>query len=156
MKKLLIALDYSNPSEAVAAKGFELAKTMNADVTLVHVLSDVTYYSSLNYSPITGFDSFSTMDIVQSSTRQELMEAAEKFLDHFKSKYSSQINVDTAVGEGDFADEILRIAKEKNADIIVMGTHGRKGIDKIFMGSVAEKVLHQSAIPVFIIPIRKS
>lgn len=156
MKKIVIALDYSSPSEAVAAKGFELATALNAEVTLVHILSDIAYYSSLNYSPITGFDSFNTLEIVQSNTLQELMDAAQKFLDHFKSKYGSHIKVDTAVGEGDFADEILRIAKEKNTDIIVMGTHGRKGIDKIFMGSVAETVLHKTAIPVFIIPIRNT
>lgn len=156
MNHLLIALDYSNPTEEVAAKGFQLAKAMNASVTLVHVLSDITYYSSLNYSPITGFDSFSTMGMVQSSTRKELMEAAGKFLDHFKGKYSEAANVDTEIGEGDFAEEIIRIAKEKKSDIIVMGTHGRKGFDKIFMGSVAEKVLQKTDVPVFIIPIRKS
>ncbi len=156
MKRLLIALDYSESAEVVASKGFELAATMNAEVTLLHVLSDITYYSSLNYSPITGFDTFSTMDIVQNNSREELEDAAEKFLEFFKEKYSGNTPIDTEIGEGDFADEILKKAKDCNADIIVLGTHGRKGIEKIFMGSVAEKVLHKSVIPVYIIPIKKS
>lgn len=156
MKRLLIALDYSESAEVVASKGFELAATMNAEVTLLHVLSDITYYSSLNYSPITGFDTFSTMDIVQNNSMEELEDAAEKFLEFFKEKYSGNTPIDTEIGEGDFADEILKKAKDCNADIIVLGTHGRKGIEKIFMGSVAEKVLHKSVIPVYIIPIKKS
>ncbi len=156
MKKILIALDYSEAAELVAGKGFELAAAMNAEVTLLHVLSDITYYSSLNYSPITGFDTFSTMDIVQNNSRGELMDASEKFLEFFKEKYSGNLRVDTMIGEGDFADEILKSAAEKNADIIVLGTHGRKGIEKIFMGSVAEKVLRKSTFPLFIIPIKHS
>lgn len=156
MKNLLIALDYSGAAESVASRGFELAASMNAGVTLLHVLSDITYYSSLNYSPITGFDTFSSMDIVQNNSREDLVDAAEKFLDFFKEKYSGATEVETLIGEGDFADEILKKAAEKQSDIIVLGTHGRKGIEKILMGSVAEKVLHKSVVPLFIIPIKKS
>lgn len=156
MKNLLIALDYSGAAELVAMKGFELAASMNVGVTLLHVLSDITYYSSLNYSPITGFDTFSSMDIVQNNSREDLTNAAEKFLDFFREKYSGGTEVETFIAEGDFADEILKKAAEKKSDIIVLGTHGRKGIEKILMGSVAEKVLHKSVVPVFIIPIKKS
>lgn len=156
MKNLLIALDYSGAAELVAQKGFELAETMHVNVTLLHVLSDITYYSSLNYSPITGFDTFSTMDIVQNNSREDLTNAAEKFLNFFREKYSGKAAVETIIGEGDFADEILKKAADRKSDIIVMGTHGRKGFEKILMGSVAEKVLHKSVVPVFIIPIKKS
>lgn len=153
MKKILIALDYSEATLLIAEKGNELAKAFGAEVILIHVLSDPTYYNSLNYSPIMGFDSFSNLDIVQSSTIEDVRNAAQDFLNRFKKKMALP-EAETVLSEGDFADEILKTASEKNADIIVMGTHSRTGIDKIFMGSVAEKVLRKSEVPVFIIPIR--
>mgnify|MGYP001412464843 CR=1 FL=1 len=154
MKKVLIALDYSDATPVVVKKGVELAQALNADITLIHVLSDATYYSSLNYSPIFGFDSFSSLDIVQTNTVDSLREAAQEFLNRIKADIHAE-NADTIIGEGDFADEILKAATAMKADIIIMGTHSRKGIDKILMGSVAQKVLHKSEIPVLIIPIRK-
>ena len=58
--------------------------------------------------------------------------------------------------EGDYAENILKTAKEIKADIIVMGTHSRKGLDKVLLGSIAEKVLHHANIPLFIIPVNLS
>ena len=62
--------------------------------------------------------------------------------------------IHTVVKDGDFGNSILDTAKEMNVDVIVMGTHSRRGLDKILMGSVAEKVLHHSHIPLFIIPVK--
>lgn len=61
MKKVLIALDYNPSAEKVAETGHRLAKSMDAEVVLLHVVSDFKYYASLNYSPIMGFDSFSNV-----------------------------------------------------------------------------------------------
>jgi nucleotide-binding universal stress UspA family protein len=49
MKKILIALDYNPTAERIAKTGYEMAKSMNAEVTLLHVIADYTYYSSLDY-----------------------------------------------------------------------------------------------------------
>ncbi|MFA6949836.1 MAG: universal stress protein [Lentimicrobiaceae bacterium] len=58
MKNVLIALDYDPTAQQVAEKGYELAKSMGARVTLVHVLSNEIYYYSRAYSPIMGFEGF--------------------------------------------------------------------------------------------------
>ena len=58
MKKVLIALDFDPVAQKIAESGYALAKSMNAKVVLLHVVSDAAYYSSLNYSPMMGFDSF--------------------------------------------------------------------------------------------------
>ena len=63
MKKILIALDYSPSAQQVAEAGSELAKSMNAQVILLHVIYDPTYYSSINYSPIMGFEGLSLIHI---------------------------------------------------------------------------------------------
>ena len=57
--------------------------------------------------------------------------------------------------EGDFADSILEAAKEVHADIIVVGSHSRKWLENIVMGSVTEKVLHHTSIPLLIVPTKQ-
>ncbi|MEO6681265.1 MAG: universal stress protein [Ginsengibacter sp.] len=154
MKKVLIALDYDPSAQSVAESGYRLAKSMNAQVFLLHVVSDATYYSSLNYSPIMGFDSFSNLDIVQTDAVMELQEAAKDYLD--KSRlHLGDSSIETITRGGDFGDTIIDVATEINADVIVMGTHSRRGLEKILMGSVAEKVLRKSAVPMFIIPTKE-
>jgi nucleotide-binding universal stress UspA family protein len=154
MKKILIALDFDPSAQNIAETGYELAKSMNAQTILLHVVSDATYYSSLNYSPILGFDSFSNLDIVQTDAVEDLKDAAKNYLEKMKAHLGGEA-IDTVIKDGDFGDSILEAAKEVNAHMIVMGTHGRSGLDKILMGSVAEKVLRKSSIPLFIIPSKK-
>jgi nucleotide-binding universal stress UspA family protein len=153
MKKILIALDYDPAAQKIAETGYALAKSMNAKVILLHVISDPGYYSSLNYSPIFGYDSFSNLDIVQTTAVEELKKAAKNYLDKSKQHLGDE-TIETVIKDGDFGESILDTAKEMNVDIIVMGSHGRRGFDKILMGSVAEKVLHKTTIPLFVIPTK--
>ena len=77
----------------------------------------------------------------------------QNYLDKTKQHLGDK-TIQTVVKDGDFGESILDAATEMNVDIIVMGTHSRRGLDKILMGSVAEKVLHHSLIPLFIIPTK--
>lgn len=151
MKKVVIALDYNPSAQKVAESGHKLAKAMNAQTILLHVVSDFTYYSSLNYSPIMGFDSFS--NAVETEGSGELKTQAHNYLRKSKEHLKDQ-TIQTIIKSGDFAETILETAKELEADIIVMGTHSRRGLEKILVGSVAEHVLNHSSIPLFIIPTR--
>ena len=135
--KILIALDNNASAQKVAETGYELAEALHAHTILLHVTSHATYYSSLNYSPILGFDSFSNVDVVQTNTVEELKRTAEDYLDSMKWNLGDE-TIQTIIKEGDFAENISQTAKEMNADIIVMGTHSRKGLDKVLLGSVAE------------------
>ena len=153
MNKVLIALDYNPTAQKVAETGYRLAKAMNASAILLHVISTATYYSSLNYSPIMGFDSFS--NAVETDTDNEIKEQAQVYLDEYKRHLGDE-SIETVLKTGDFGETILQTATGLNVDIIVMGTHSRRGLDKILMGSVAEKVLHHSSIPLFIIPTSAS
>ena len=63
--------------------------------------------------------------------------------------------IQTVIEEGDFADSILKTAKRVHADLIVMGSHSRKWLESIVMGSVTEEVLHQTTIPLYIVPTKK-
>jgi nucleotide-binding universal stress UspA family protein len=80
--------------------------------------------------------------------------ASQYFLDQSK-QHLGDVTIQTIVKEGDFAEAILNTAKEMDADIIVMGSHSRKWLENIIMGSVTEKVLNHTSIPLFIIPTKQ-
>ena len=151
MKKVLIAVDYNPSAQKIAETGYRLAKEMNARTILLHVISDPTYYSSVNYAPIMGFENLSYP--VEADTAEELKKVAQNYLDASKQHLGDE-TIETVVKNGDFGETILKTATDLKADIIVMGTHSRRGWEKILMGSVAEKVLRHSLIPLFIIPTK--
>lgn len=154
MKKVLIALDYDPSSVKVAEKGYALGKTMGAKIILMHVLSEPVYYSSLEYSPIVGFNDSMNMETFRTDSIQGLKKAAQHFLDKTKHRLADE-TIQTILKEGETADSILEAAKDLNVDIIVLGTHSRKWLENILMGSVTENVLKHSTLPLFIIPTKK-
>ena len=154
MKKILIALDYDPTAQKVAEKGYEFAKTMGAEVTLLHVISDAVYYSSTDYSPIMGFTGYMNANPLDLNTIEVLKEASLNFLDKSR-KHLGDSTINTMVAEGDFANVILESAKSIHADIIVLGSHSQKWLENIVMGSVTEEVLRHTTIPLFIIPTKK-
>ncbi len=154
MKKILIALDYDPSAEQIAKTGYELAKAMDAEAVLIHIIADALYYSSLEYSPVMGYTGFSSPDMVPLVNMDELKTASLEYLEQTK-KHLNDDSIQVIVGEGDCADAILDAAAEINADVIVLGSHSRRGLDKILMGSISEKVLHHSSIPLLMIPTKK-
>jgi nucleotide-binding universal stress UspA family protein len=154
LKKVLIAIDYDPTAQKVAEMGFSIAKAMKAEITLLHVISDPVYYSSVEYSPIMGFSGFMETNPVQSDSIEGVKQAALLYLDRTRHHLGDK-TIHTLIKEGDFADSILKAAKEVNADFIILGSHSRKWLENIVMGSVTEKVLHNSTVPLLIIPTKK-
>ncbi|MGC1391381.1 MAG: universal stress protein [Bacteroidales bacterium] len=153
-KKVLIALDYNPTAQKVAEVGFSMAKSMNAEVILLHVITDPVIYFISGYSPIMGFNGYMDMSPVQLDSVDGLKNASLQYLDKSRHHLGDK-SIQTIVKEGDFADAILETAKEEHADIIVVGSHSRKWLENIVIGSVTEKVLHHTKIPLFIVPTKK-
>ena len=151
MKRVLIALDFDPSAERVADTGYKLATSMNAEIILLHVIADAAYYSSTTYSPIMGFTGFEDNIIDTTVLPLQLEKESERFLEQTK-KHLGEDSIKILVLDGDFVEVILNTAQEHQADIIVMGTHSRRGLDKLLMGNLAEKVLNRSTIPLLIIP----
>ncbi len=82
MKKILIALDYGLSAQKIAEKGFELAKSMNAKVTLLHVVADETYYRGMDSAPFLGFYGYDFFNIDNSGS---LIGSSLNFLEKIKS-----------------------------------------------------------------------
>ena len=121
-----------------------MARAMDAQVVLVHVLLDLAYYSM----------TYMNMGPLLLDTIVELKDASQDFLNKTKSNLGDE-SIITILKEGDFAESILETASETNADFIVMGSHSRKWLENILMGSVAEEVLRKTKIPLLLIPTRK-
>jgi len=153
MKKVLIALDYDKTAKKVAEAGYAMAKAMNAEVVLLHVISDPVYYSSTEYSPIMGLTDSLSVDPLQFDNADRLQKVSQHFLDDSK-KHLGDPTIQTILDEGDFADSILKAANNLHAEFIVMGSHSHKWLENIIMGSVTEKVLRHTSIPLFIVPTK--
>ena len=155
MKKILIALDYGPTSRKVAEIGYSFAKPMNADVALLHVLADVTYYATPAYSTITGFTNFDINEFNQMIDIEGLKNAGAYFLNKIKSHLGDE-NIQTLIEEGDdLPDAIIEAAERIHADVIVMGSHSRRWLEQIFVGSATEDVLNKTTIPLLIIPVKE-
>lgn len=154
MKKILIALDYDPTAQKVAEIGHALSKAMRAEVVLVHVISNAMHYASIEY-PVMGFGGYLNIDPKQLDlVDSRLKQASKDFLDQTKNRLHDK-TIHTLVTEGEPAESIIEMAKATSADVIVMGSHSRKWLEQIVMGSVAEKVLRHSTIPMFIVPTKK-
>jgi nucleotide-binding universal stress UspA family protein len=150
MKKVLIALDYDPTAKKVAEAGFAMAKALGAEVTLLHVVVNsamyATVYENMGAWQIDAIDENKAFEILKTGSRNFL----EKAKRHLADK-----SIQTIQKEGDFAQTILETANEINADCIVMGSHSKKWLENILMGSVTEEVLRKTTIPLFIIPTKR-
>ncbi len=140
LQKIICALDLSEHSKTVAEYACMLAKAMNASIVAVYAAPTLTQYTGFHVPPNT-IDSFVG----------EIVSGAEKAMTQFVSENFEGVETKAEVVVGYAAEEILEIAAKEDADLIVMGTHGRKGIDRILFGSVAERVVKNSHIPVLTI-----
>lgn len=153
MKKIVIALDYDPTAQKVAEQGYSLAKAMGAEVILMHVVNDPIYYTTTDFSPIMGYSGFMDIDKFQ-PTLENLKTASLHYLEKVKLHLKDG-TIQTTVKEGDIAGSILKTAKEVHADLIVMGSHSRKWLENIVIGSVAKDVLNNTPVPLYIIPTKK-
>jgi nucleotide-binding universal stress UspA family protein len=154
MKKVLIALDYDPTAQKVAETGFTLAKSMNAEVVLLHVITDLVNYSTPAHSPIVGYIGYVDVSPTVLESADGLKNATLQYLDKTREHLGDN-TIQTLVKEGDLAETILKTAEELHSDIIVLGSHSQKWLENILLGSVSEKVLQASSIPLFIVPTRK-
>lgn len=154
MKHVLIALDYDPTAQLIAETGYKLAKQLQASVTLLHVVANDVYYSTRAYSPIMGFAGFTPAEPAEFTDNSHLLEAAHNYLNTSRAHIGDS-SIQIMVKEGDFASTILQVADDVHASILVLGSHSRRWLEKVIMGSVTEQVLKSAKIPLLIIPTRK-
>lgn len=152
MKKILVAIDYNPVSEKVVNEALKLTGTMDVEICLIHVLAEVGYYET-QFPSFMGYEGYSGMG-PDFQMAMEMRKIAEEFLAK-AAEHVGHPNVITHLAEGDTGHAILEYSKKWNADLIVMGTHSHSALEKLLMGTVAEKVLEKTKIPVYMVPIKK-
>lgn len=140
MKKILIAIDEGPTAEKVAQFGSQLGKQLNAEVALISVVDTTVLITDGGVTPK------ELADIEKNDLKKNQQLVIEKV---FKDN-----KVWSFVEEGKPFEMILKVAEEWEADLIVLGTHGKKGLAHLLMGSVAEKVMRHSTKPLLIIPTK--
>ncbi|MFO8115031.1 MAG: universal stress protein [Halorubrum sp.] len=134
--RILVPTDGSDEGECAVAHALDIAAVHDASVHAVHVVDTASYAGMPMEASWEG-----VTDLLRSDAT-EAVDAVEELAE------GTGIDVHTAVVEGSPSREIVRYAEENGCDLIVMGTHGRGGIDRLLLGSVAEKVVRAAVVPV--------
>lgn len=134
---ILFPVDFSPVSEKIVPVVREMAARFQAKVHVLFVARVFEHLGSI-YVP---HPSIKTI-------QAELAEGARKKLDEFLQEHFQGLPAEGQVVSGDPAEEILKFAGARGVDLIIMGTHGRKGLERIVFGSVAERVVKGASVPV--------
>jgi nucleotide-binding universal stress UspA family protein len=133
INNILFPTDFSDRSTAAFHVACALARDHRAALTVLHVRD----------LPTVAFAEFGAVPPANSPSRAEIMEKLNEF-----EPPDPSVNVEYVVTDGLAVEEIVRAATDRNCDLIVMGTHGRTGLGRLMLGSVAEEVMRKAPCPV--------
>jgi nucleotide-binding universal stress UspA family protein len=150
IKSILLPIDFSDASSILLQYGVYLAEKYDARLSIVFVTEDPFTYSGL---PLTDYSGLPLTDIPFNQLEEDMTKYARERMEHFLEKNMAEGSVayEGNVLFGQVAAEIIRYAEEKTVDLIIIGTHGFKGLDRMLLGSVAEKVVKMAPCPVMTI-----
>lgn len=141
-KKILVPVDGSEPSDAAVVLAVRLAHDQQAKLLFLHV-SEVAKIAAMVSSTATCVDPSPALDAEQAAGEEALRRAEA-------AAGNGAVAAESLLVQGASADAIVKTSRQAGVDLIVMGSHGRGGIPRALLGSVAEGVLRQSAVPVLV------
>jgi nucleotide-binding universal stress UspA family protein len=140
LRTILVPIDFNETSDKALDFAIELAQKFDARIIVMHAYE----------IPVIGFPDGALVATVDVATR--LQEAAKKGLDAAVAARSTRgVDMTTVLRDGVAWEEIKAVAEESHADMIVIGTHGRRGLARALLGSVAENVIRTVKLPVLTI-----
>ncbi|MEC7522763.1 MAG: universal stress protein [Myxococcota bacterium] len=139
IRRIICPVDFSEPSEKALDYAIELAAKFGADVQAIHAYQLPVY--ALPDGAMMAGPEFTT------KVTDELQKALKEL-----SARKSGVKLETHLVEGIPYKEVVRMTEELDADLVVMGTHGRTGLKHLLLGSVAERVVRSSKVPVITVP----
>lgn len=155
VSSILWPTDGGEPSYQALEAAIAIAEKFNARIYALRVIAPVPALAGPGYAPMVGagYESMAIKGYDIPLYQQELLKSAESDLSQVVAeKVPKDIEISSEVKIGSPAEAIIEFAREKNVDIIIMATHGRTGISRFMIGSVAEKTIRQSTIPLLVIP----
>ena len=136
VRRILVPVDFSEAAEMAVHHATEIAQTYGAEVHLLHVVEEVVYPSAYGIEP-----ALFPKDEVVMRVEKTLGEIAQEDIGY------ERVQVASTIGYAPMT--ILDYVQENEIDLVVIATHGRSGLDRMLLGSVAERVIRQSPVPVF-------
>ena len=135
---ILVAVDFSDSSDNAFRLALAMARNFSAKLLVLHVINEPVDLRGF-YVPHISFEKL----------EEEIEEGANKMMDSFCRKNIADFdNYECLIVPGLPYEQIIGQAEERGADLIVLGTHGRTGLDHVLFGSTAEKVVRKSRLPV--------
>jgi len=141
--RILILIDDSAGAIRAARYGYGLARELGAKVALLSVVDAALAEGNVDAG------------IFPEQEGSKLKLAAEELLHNLRNDYGQGVETEIFAPEGEVKKIVLQMAREWKAKIVVLGSHGRSGLTKLLMGSVAEEVIRHSPVPVFVVPLDK-
>ena len=153
---IVYACDLDGKTQAAMELVLSLANTHGAKIILMHAIEPLNAQAS---NMMNNYISEDIRETMRKDAIKDIKARMERLLAEFMEKYSAELSSlatppETVIVNGVPSESIQRLAKEKNADLIIMNsrTHGR--ISQMIIGSTANKVIHSSTIPVLVVPIK--
>jgi len=142
IKRILFPVDFTENSSIILPYVLSVSEKYDGMIYLLHVVEDLPIWDSGFYIPHIPWDQY----------QEEALKGAEKALDRIcKEQLQGCPKFQKMILSGDPAQEILKTIERERIDLVIMGTHGRKGLEHVFFGSVAENVVKKSPAPVLTI-----
>jgi nucleotide-binding universal stress UspA family protein len=142
IKKLLFPIDLTENSSKILPYVLSVSEKYDSTIHLLHVVPDLQRWAReyiSHASPYASLDLF----------KKEAVEGAEKAMDRVcEEQLQSCPNFQRRIVSGDPTTEILKTIETEDIDMVIMATHGRKGLEHVILGSVAENVVRKSPVPV--------
>lgn len=144
LQRIMVASDGSDTSKSAARFAIDLAKMSGATMTAIFVADTARLQQITGYFMLPG---------IREGMRKGMIEAGEDALRQIQAlAKKSGVNCEPMVVEGSPSVELLRISFYENVDLLVMGSIGKGGLNRFLLGSVAEKVVEHTRVPVLIVP----
>ena len=142
IKKILFPIDFTENASKILPFVLSMSEKYDSMIYLLHVVEDLSKWGVGSFVPHLPLDSF----------KNDAIEGAKKAMDQVcDQQLEGCPNFQRMVVYGDPASEILEMIESEGIDMVVMGTHGRKGLDHTIFGSVAENVVKRSSVPVLVV-----
>ncbi len=142
IQTIVTPIDFSDNAELILQSAIYMAETFKAKLHIIFIVQNFEDYSGFFVAKMTA-----------PNIEQDLLTGAEEKMHSFCSTYQevfekANIEVEQKVLVGDVSEKIVEYSEEVSCDLIVMGTHGYKGLERIMFGSVADKVVKSASCPV--------
>src|SRR6185503_447753 len=143
IRSILVPTDFSECGNYALSYAASLARTFGASIVCVHVIEPMV--------PTVGYSGM-TEPLPIADITEQLEDSAERELPKLaECQECAGLEVEEVIAHGEAAAEIVRVAKERNVDLIVVSSHGRTGLGRILFGSTAEAIVRHASCPVLVV-----